>query len=29
MAAMNMVSTGGFGSELSFKNMSEGGHLCT
>ncbi len=30
MAAMNMVSAGGFlGGKLSFKKMSAGGHLCT
>jgi hypothetical protein len=33
MAAMNMVSAGGFsgfaGSKLSFKKMSAGGRLCT
>jgi hypothetical protein len=29
MAAMNMVSAGGFGGKLSFKKMSAGGRLCT
>ncbi len=30
MAAMNMVSAGGFsGGKLSFKKMSAGGCLCT
>jgi hypothetical protein len=30
MAAMNMVSAGGFsGGKLSFKNMPVGGRLCT
>ncbi len=30
MAAMNMVSAGGFsGGKLSFKKMSVGGRLCT
>jgi hypothetical protein len=30
MAAMNMVSAGGFlGAELLFKKMSAGGRLCT
>ncbi len=30
MAAMNMVSAGGFlGGKLSFKNKSAGGRLCT
>ncbi len=30
MAAMNMVSTGGFrGYKLSFKKMSTGGRFCT
>ncbi len=29
MAAMNMVSAGGFRGKLSFKKMSAGGRLCT
>ncbi len=29
MAAMNMVSAGGSGGKLSFKNLSAGGRLCT
>jgi hypothetical protein len=30
MAAMNMVSAGGFlGGKFSFKKMSAGGRLCT
>ncbi len=29
MAAMNMVSAGGFGGKLSFKKISAEGRLCT